>query len=144
MTQAKMPEFVLDSSVSISWYFTDENDPYALAVLRRLKRGCAIVPLLWRLETANVLITAKRRGRITQAQSTELADNLSDLAIIDDTESLSQGLKAVLGLARNHGLTTYDAAYLELAMRLGLPIATLDRNLIKAAQKAGVDLFKAT
>lgn len=144
MTQAKTPEFVLDSSVSIGWCFIDENTPYALTVLRRLKHGCAVVPLLWRLETANVLITAERRGRITQAKSMELAENLSDLAIIDDTESLSQGLKVVLGLARDYGLTTYDAAYLELAMRLRLPIATLDKDLIKAAQKAGVELFKAS
>lgn len=143
MTQAQTPEFVLDSSVSIGWYFTDENNPYALAVLRRLKHTCAIVPLLWRLETTNVLVTAERRGRITRAKSMELADNLSDLAIIDDTESVSQGLKAVLNLARDHGLTTYDAAYLELALRLRLPIATLDKDLTKAAEKAGVQAFKA-
>ncbi|MCE5230909.1 type II toxin-antitoxin system VapC family toxin [bacterium] len=141
MTQKHAPSFVLDASVALPWCFEDEVNKYAEAVLDRLDHASAIVPSLWRLETANALVIAERRGRITRAKSMQMAEVLINLPIIDDIESVLKGLESVLDLARDYGLTAYDAAYLELAMRLGLPIATLDKVLTKAAEKAGVQLF---
>lgn len=137
------PALVLDCSVAMSWCFADEEDPYAEAVLDQLEKVSAVVPSLWRLETANVLLVAERRRRITRAESMRLAAFLSELPIVDDFESVARGLSLVLDLARDHGLSAYDAAYLELAIRRGLPLATLDRQLAQAAQTAGVPLFKS-
>lgn len=134
-------EFVLDSSVAMAWCFEDENEPYAERVLDRLLSATAIVPALWKLETANVLLLAERKKRISWTQATRLAAFLAELKIIEDVESVSRGLSHLLALAREYELTVYDAAYLDLAIRLGLPIATLDQDLKRSAKKAGVPLF---
>lgn len=141
MTDKQQPAFVLDASVAMPWCFEDETNKYAEAVLDRLDHVSAIVPSFWRLETANALVIAERRGRITRAKSMQMADILLNLPILDDVESVLNGLKTVLDLARQFGLTAYDAAYLELAMRLDLPISTLDQSLIKAAKSSGVTLY---
>lgn len=142
MTHQSQPAFVLDCSVAATWCFEDEVSAYAEAVLDRLNRASAVVPSLWRLETANVLVIAERRGRLTRAKAMQLAEVLLSLPVILDSECVSRGLDSVLDLARDYGLTTYDAAYLELALRLNLPLATLDQPLIKAARAAGVELLK--
>lgn len=142
MITAGEPEFVLDCSVTLNWCFEDENDPFAMAVLNRARNSCAVVPALWRVETANVILVAERRGRITRSDTMQILAFLSKLAIVVDEESIWRGLERVLALGRDYGLTAYDAVYLELAIRLGLPLATLDQPLIKAARAAGVELLK--
>ncbi len=132
------PSFVLDCSVAMSWCFADEENACAEAVLDRLATTAAIVPSLWRLEAANVLLSAERRKRITQTEMKRLADFLSDLPIQEDSETTRHGFRRILELGRTHHLTAYDAAYLELALRLGLPLATLDQSLGQAAREAGV------
>jgi predicted nucleic acid-binding protein len=136
------PAFVLDCSVSMPWCFADEENPYAEAVLDRLATTAAVVPFLWRLETANVLLMAERRKRITPAEMKRLADFLSDLPIQEDAETTRHGFSRILELGHAYHLTAYDAAYLELALRLGLPLATLDQSLGHAAREAGVPLLE--
>jgi predicted nucleic acid-binding protein len=138
------PAFVLDCSVAMPWCFADEENAYAEAVLDRLEKTAAIVPSLWRLEAANILLSAERRKRITRAEATRLASFLSDLPIHDDSESALRGLSRVLDLGRDHHLTAYDAAYLELALRLGLPLATLDQQLCRAAREVDVPLLEVS
>lgn len=136
------PTFVLDCSVSMPWCFADEESPYAEAVLDHLATTAAIVPALWRLEAANVLLAAERRKRITHADMRRLADFLSDLPIQEDAETTRHGFTRILEVGYTGHLTAYDAAYLELALRLGLPLATLDQQLSRAAREAGVPLLE--
>lgn len=143
MKRAGDPQFVLDCSVAMSWCFKDENDPYAMAVLGHIQKSCAIVPSLWRVEIINVILVAERRRRIDVDDSIQIVDFLSDLPIVFDEDNNNfPSMEKHLNLARHHSLTAYDATYLELAKRVGLPLATLDQTLIKAARTAGVDLFK--
>lgn len=135
--------FVLDNSVSIAWCFADEQPAYARAVLRAIPSVGAVVPSLWPLEAANVLLRSERHGRITQADSTTFLHLLESLPIRVDEETAGRAFAEVVGLARSTGLTSYDASYLELAMRRGLPIATLDEKLSAAAKVVGVSLFAA-
>jgi predicted nucleic acid-binding protein len=125
--------FVLDASVALAWCFDDESTPAAWALLDRLRHAPAHVPALWALEIGNILLGAERRKRITQARSTEFVGILGELDIQVDPDVPGRALRDVLPLARTQRLTTYDAAYLELAMRLGLPIATKDKALRAAA-----------
>lgn len=133
-----MSGFVLDCSVSISWIFPDEHSDYAEAVLRLLEDRQAIVPSIWFLEMANVLLVGERRGRITQAQTSQALLLLDALDIVVDDNTENKAFSATLALGRKHGLAAYDAAYLELAMRLKLPLATLDERLAAAANHCGV------
>lgn len=132
---------VLDCSVLVPCFFEDETHPYAEQVLDYLRDGQAVAPVLWKLEFANVLLVAERKKRISRKQSMNIANAVRKLPLEDDSESLSCGLSHVLDLGRAYGLTAYDAAYLELAMRLGLPLATLDAQLRAAAKAAGVSMF---
>ncbi|MGL5836610.1 MAG: type II toxin-antitoxin system VapC family toxin [Waterburya sp.] len=136
-----MSDFVLDCSVSISWIFSDEHSDYAETVLRLLEDWQAIVPSIWFLEMANVLLVGERRGRITQAQTTQALLLLDALDIVVDDNTENQAFSTTLTLGREQGLAAYDAAYLELAMRLKLPLATLDARLAAAAKHCGVVLF---
>ncbi len=133
-----MSDFVLDCSVSISWIFSDEHSNYAEAVLRLLENRQAIVPSIWFLEMANVLLVGERRGRITQAQTAQALLLLDALDILVDHNTENQAFSATLTLGREQGLAAYDAAYLELAMRLQLPLATLDERLAAAANRCGI------
>ena len=99
----------------------------------------ALVPGLWRLEVGNVLSQAERRRRIDASKVASYVDVLAQLPIATDTETEERALRETLALARQERLTTYDAAYLEIAMRRGVPLATLDRALIRAARRVGVD-----
>lgn len=132
--------FVVDNSVAMAWCFADETTPYSEAVLDRLQDTGAFVPAIWPLEAANILLLAERHGRITQAQTVRLTQFLRGLPITVDTGSLALTFGSVLELGRAYGLTSYDASYLELAMRAGIPLATLDARLRNAAASIGVPL----
>ena len=133
-------QFVLDCSVAISWCLVDENNDYANAVLLMMPDAEAFVPGIWSLEIANVLLVAERRNRMTTEQSEEAVALLQSLLIQVDTATDANALGATLALGRQEGLASYDAAYLELALRLGLPLATIDTRLAEAATRCGVDL----
>jgi predicted nucleic acid-binding protein len=134
---------VLDNSVTMSWCFPDEQDPYAQDVLKALPGTAAAVPTLWPLEVANILLVGERRGRISQADSATFVGLLEGLPIRIDDETSEHAMKASLNLARAQNLSVYDAAYLELAMRRGLPIATLDAKLKAAAAAVGVVAYSS-
>jgi predicted nucleic acid-binding protein len=133
-------QFVLDCSVAISWCLVDENNPTANSILAMMPNAEAFVPGIWSLEIANVLLVAERRNRITQEQSEEAIVLLHSLLIQVDTATDANALGTTLVLGRQEGLAAYDAAYLELALRLGLPLATIDTRLAQAATRCGVDL----
>jgi predicted nucleic acid-binding protein len=131
---------VIDSSVALTWCGEAEHTPAALALLDQVIEGGASAPSLWPLEVLNVLTLAVRRGRIDSAQAHRLAEFLRALPIELDAETASQAWTTTMRLAEAHRLTTYDAAYLELAQRLELPLASLDQELRKAATAIGVPL----
>jgi predicted nucleic acid-binding protein len=132
--------FVLDASTALAWCFDDESSPYADAVLDRLDGDTAVVPSSWPLEMANALWSAERRGRLTRADSTEVAELLKGLRIEIVAPSLSLSLGHILDLARSQALTIYDASYLALAIREAAPLATIDARLRAAATQIGVAL----
>lgn len=133
-----MSSFVLDASTTLAWCFEDETTAAAAAVLERLRDQEALVPSLWLLELANGLLVAERRQRITRAESTRFLGLVRELPIrIEQTSTLDLA-SSVIDLARDYELSAYDAAYLEVALRLGQPLATLDERLRAAADRAGV------
>ncbi len=134
-----MSEFVLDCSVAVAWLFEDEARPETDALLDRTMESGALVPGLWRLEIGNVLSQAERRKRIDAAKVASYVDVLAELPIAMDAETEERALREILALARKEHLTTYDAAYLEIAMRRGIPLATLGKALLRAARRVGVD-----
>ena len=134
-------DFVVDNVVTMAWFFPDEATPHTDALRKRLDRETAAVPSLWPLEAANIMLMGERRGRTTQAEANEFIDLLNDLPIIVDDQTPAVAFAAILPLARTQKLTVYDAAYLELALRLGLPLATLDKALRTAAASLGVVLL---
>ena len=130
--------FVLDASITLAWCFSDEATPLTNRLLDQLEIDSAFVPELWSLEVANILISAERKKRISYAKIAEFVSILGSLNIQVDKETANRGFREILSLAHAEGLTTYDAAYLELALRLGIPLATKDNQLLKAAKKLGV------
>lgn len=136
-------EFVLDNSVVMVWGFEDEADPYAETLLDSMPTARAHVPNLWPLEVANVLLVGERRRRITAADTARFLSLLDSFPIAVDDETTARAWVETLALARAQNLSAYDAAYLELAMRRGLPLATLDDKLKAAATAVGVALHPA-
>jgi predicted nucleic acid-binding protein len=134
--------FVVDNTVVMSWCFKDEANQYADSVLERLTDATALVPSIWALEVTNVLLAAERRKRLSEADSVRFTTLLSQLPIVVEYESVELIMKDLLSLARFHNLSSYDASYLDLAMRKGLPIATLDNRLIEAATAADVKILQ--
>ena len=132
--------FVLDCSVAISWCLVDEDNNYANGILTIMPDSEAFVPGIWSLEIANVLLVAERRNRMTQEQSEEAIALLQSLLIQVDATTDANALGTTLVLGRQEGLAAYDAACLELALRLGLPLTTNDTRLMEAASRCGVDL----
>lgn len=130
--------FVLDASISACWAFKDEQHTIADAALDRSDVDEIFVPSLWWFETRNVLIVAERRKRLTVATTNAFLRSMQRLKLSTDRAPEEVD---VLRLARRHGLTVYDSGYLELAMRKGLPLATLDRRLAVAAEGEGVHLI---
>ncbi len=129
--------FVVDTSVMASWHFEDECNPKGDAILATLQNDEAIVPGHWWFEIRNVLLTGERRRRTSTEQTTEFLDLLRDLSI---SVALLPDESSVIDLARRHRLSFYDAAYLELAQRERLPLATFDGDLIAAAKAENVTL----
>lgn len=136
-----MSMLVLDNSIAMSWCFTDQRDDYSEAVLRALIDGCAVVPELWLLEVANVTALAEQRGNLTAAERKRFLGMLSSLRTQIDHAGSDRIWGDVYDLAVKHRLTSYDARYLELARRMGLPLASSDKDLNSAAKKEGVARF---
>ena len=133
-----MTALVIDSSAALSWCFEDEASPETDSLFERVRDLGAVVPGLWHLEIANVLLQAEKRGRITAGDVTMRLDLIAALPITTDSETTDRAWREILALARAQGLTTYDAAYLELAIRRGLPLQTKDEALIGAAERCNV------
>lgn len=131
--------FVLDSSVSTGWFVTTQADDYSRAVAHALEQEHAWVPALWLLEQINVLRTACLRGRIDAARAHDILGELQALPITVATQV--PVASEILALALRHGLTSYDATYLDLAMLLRLPLATRDADLRLAAMACGVGIW---
>ena len=138
-----MTGFVLDCSIAMTWCFEDEATSATDALLERVRDEGAIVPMLWQLEIGNVLLQAERRGRVAGADLSARLELLTALPIATDDQTSSRALREVLALARAETLTTYDAAYLELAMRYGLSLATKDASLQKAAKRVRINVLSA-
>jgi predicted nucleic acid-binding protein len=136
-----MTGFVLDASSVLSWCFEDEGGPEADALIDKVAAEGAVVPGLWHLEIANGLVSGERRGRIKRAESAVFVAMVDELPIGVDLATGARALHETMSLAREHRLSAYDAAYLELAMRLGLPLATDDRSLAAAAKRVAVALI---
>ena len=134
--------FVIDNSVVMTWCFKDQINQYADAILDRLEVSTAVVPSIWPLEVGNILLVAERKKRLSEADSTRFIVLLAELPIIIEQEPPERMMKDILALAREHQLSTYDASYLDLAMRKGLPIATLDNRLKAAAKRSQVPTLK--
>lgn len=133
--------FVLDASVTLAWCFEDEGGAYAEAVLGALRTSEAVAASVWPLEVANGLAVAERRGRLDPAGAARFMELLLALPIAVDPVARSRSLGATHALARARGLSAYDGAYLELALRQGVPLATLDARLREAAAAEGVEVF---
>jgi len=133
--------FVLDCSMTMAWVFPDEASESTDALRESLIKDSAIVPVLWPIEVGNVLLVATRRGRITADDWPRIRDDLEALPIDVDPESCDRVLDTVLPIANEHELSVYDAMYLELALRLGMPLATLDQKLTAAGKGAGVEVL---
>jgi predicted nucleic acid-binding protein len=132
---------VIDASLTVAWYFDDETTPATEAILDRVSETGATVPTLWRLEVANALQSALRRRRITAVYRDESLTALAQMPITIDADTDTYAWTTTLRLAERFTLTIYDAAYLELAQRRSLPLATLDKELREAAAPLGVTLL---
>jgi predicted nucleic acid-binding protein len=141
--------FVLDASVAMSWLLRDSSareHAYPFAVLNALRTAgtVASVPMTWGLEIANVLARCEAKGQVTAAQSVSFIALLEGISIEFDADTLTHVFSDTLQLARRYRLSSYDASYLELALRNESPMATLDEQLRRAATKAGVKTFRPT
>jgi len=134
-------DFVIDNSIVMSWCFEDEGSPYVDSVLDSLKKLSALTPAIWPLEVGNVLLVAERKNRLSEADSARFLALIGELPIVTEQETPERMMKEILALARNNNLSTYDASYLDLAMRKGIPIATLDKNLLQAAKNIKLPTF---
>ena len=133
--------FVLDCSMTMAWIFSDEASEASDAVRESLIKDHAVVPSLWAIEVANVLLVATRRGRLSEPEWPKLLDDLMALPISVDNETSDQALTNSLQLANRYDLSAYDAVYLELARRKALPVASLDNKLRAACVAAGVQML---
>ena len=136
--------FVLDNSVTMRWFFgvgKPRELAYAGKVLDAMKKASAIVPVTWGLEVANVIAGAEAKGLVSEARSGAFIELLEGMDIETDAATYHHALSETLQLARRYKLSAYDASYLELALRLGISLATLDEDLQRAAKKAGIKKF---
>jgi predicted nucleic acid-binding protein len=136
--------FVLDASVAMRWALLDgssQDRAYADGILTRLAEGRALVPPLWHIEIVSVLRNAEKHGAISEADATAFLQRSARLPIATDDASPIAVRLAIAAIARQHRLTGYDATYLELALREGIPLATLDVELRRAANESGVVIF---
>jgi len=133
--------FVLDASVALAWCFAAERTPQVVAIESRMLTESVVVPALWSLEVSNVLVMSERRQRITPAERVRLVQTLNSYPVQVDLECVDLAHLTLADLARQHHLTVYDAAYLEVATRLSLPLATLDEPRCSAARAQRVTLL---
>ena len=136
-----MSSIVLDSSVTISWFMSDETTLSSLSILNNIAKTGAIVPTIWQLEISNVLLMSERRKRITKEQRYVALYTLNELPINIDQFTCKHAWEETTELAERYNLSIYDACYLELSLRLSLSLATFDNNLKSAAKLAGVHLL---
>ncbi len=129
---------VVDASVMLAWCFEDEDSEYAERAVGLARNDGAVVPSIWPLEVANGLVIGQRRGRLTDAKVQWLSEILAAFPVTTSDAPPDRAFGPVLGLARSHGLSVYNASYLDLAMREGLPLATLDARLREVAARVGV------
>ena len=127
--------FVLDCSVAIAWFFADEADPYVDSVAKSLKEATAVVPALFHLEIANILLVGERRKRSNRAQTESFLTRLAALPLVIDGQTATRAWSDTIALARSNGLSAYDATYLEVAIRESLPIATVHRTVSSASYR---------
>jgi predicted nucleic acid-binding protein len=132
---------VLDSSIALTWCFDNETSPETERLLDRVRDDGAIVPALWYIELGNVLLHAEKHGRISTSGVAGRLALLADLPLMTDQETTARSWREILTLARTEGLTTYDATYLELALRYGVPLLTKDKDLADAAGRLGVTVL---
>lgn len=138
-----MSLFVLDASIAAAWCFEDQSTPYTDAILRAVVKGAeVVVPVIWRIEIANFLVVAERRKRIAAEKSQRFLQELHKFAITVDLEGLDAMFGNVIEHARRYQRSAYDATYLELAQRRGLPFATKDAPLRAAAEALRVPAFQ--
>lgn len=139
-----MSSFVLDASVTLCWCFENQSNRYTEAILERMAEGDeATVPFVWPLEVGNALLRSERKKTLETAQLNGFLEELTAWPITVDTVGVDRAFHQILAVARHQNLSTYDAPYLELAMRTGLPLATTDHELRSAAQAAGVKIAAA-
>jgi predicted nucleic acid-binding protein len=139
-----MTDFVLDNSVAMRWHLESEktaDQKYSESVLQSLTYSNAFVPNLWHLEAVNVLLGAEKMGDTSLGEVERFIAQLEDLPLYVDSLTANQSFSRTMALARAYKLSSYDAAYLELALRKGLSIATLDKGIVKAAKKADVGIY---
>ncbi|NOQ78541.1 MAG: PIN domain-containing protein [Gammaproteobacteria bacterium] len=140
-----MTDFVLDNSVSMRWLLASEkasDQKYAENVLESMRDVDVLTPNLWHLEAISVLIGAEKRGEVSLGEIERFISQLENLPIHVDPLTAHQAFSRTLVLSREYNISSYDASYLELAMREGLPLSSLDKKLVKAAKKADVDIYK--
>ena len=137
-----MKGIVIDASVALAWCFPDETSDYADSVLLAVENQAVIVPAIWAVEITNALLVGERRKRIRQPEVRRFIDLMEGLRIVEDGQPFVDTVSNVLPLAREYELSAYDAAYLDVAVRHQIPIATLDGALQKACTTAGVKIFR--
>ncbi len=131
---------MIDASVALAWCLPDEASEYADRVLVALKGQMIVVPAIWSLEVTNAMLVAERRKRLKEPEMLRFVALLEGLSILEDHQTVGESVGNGLPLARDYGLSAYDAAYLELAIRHNARLATLDRGLQKAARRAGIEI----
>lgn len=132
-------DFVLDCSMTMAWLFEDESTKKSEQLLTRISEGeSAWVPALWHWEVSNILLVAQRKKRITRSQAVGFIEMLKVLPIYIENKAMQQALETTFELAHENQLSSYDAAYLEIALRKQLPIASLDKQVIRTAKELGI------
>lgn len=136
-----MSVFVLDASVTLSWCYKNEASERSAKALEATIAGGAIAPAIWSYEVTNFLATAARTGRMSASSRAEFIEWLVVQPVAVERSTLPRLLRTTLAIADRLSISAYDAAYLELALREGLPLATLDESLRRAAPRSGVALY---
>jgi predicted nucleic acid-binding protein len=133
---------VIDASVALAWCFPDEASDYADSLLLAIENQTVIVPSIWAVEVTNALVVGEKRKRIRPPEIRRFVELLKSLSVVEDRQPFADNVSNVLPLAREYDLSAYDASYLDVAVRHGIPLATLDSVLQKACTLAGIKIFR--
>jgi predicted nucleic acid-binding protein len=133
---------VIDASVALAWCFPDEASDYADSVMLAVENQTIVVPAIWAVEIANALLVGERRKRIRQPEVRRFIDLIKGLSVVEDGQPFADSVSNILPLAREYDLSAYDAAYLDVAVRHEIPLATFDRALQRACTLAGIKIFR--